>query len=204
MDPKPVEASQAGQPHDETGDEVSPAGSLRPPLSGPGWYVNGWLLIGLLLIVWSASSPGGSFSALWAWLLVPVLFLSWLVRFIWKLVRDRRQLGDLSRWFIVPAMVAVVIVVLTLDLPLRARFAVSRSAFDEVVAAAPPSEDSDFSPPLSIGLYRFTSVYRDGDAIIFERTDFHDWGFAYLPHGPSGIAPVWPRRGSSGWSVPSA
>ncbi len=188
MEPEAADRSKASQPQLEDGDDVTVAGETRAPLVPPGWLFHGLLLLLFVVIFWASSSPTGGFEGLFAGFWIVCLAIVWLVRFIWMLMRDWRQIVDLSRWYIAPAMVVLAIALLILDVPLKTRFAASRSEFEAVVATAPPTADYEpFDIPLAIGSYEFTSVYRIWDAIIFHSESFHHGGFAYLPHGTTGI-----------------
>jgi hypothetical protein len=180
------------------------AGSAPPANSGSGSGARariGWkrppgrlfhlaLVLPALGLLWSHSVPGLAF-LLW-FASVALLFLGavvWGVRLLaYALARHRGRAEGRARWFLVAPIAAVVVLVLIVaDVPLRARWSVSRSDFEAVVADAMKDEDYSSVESQRIGLYDITLIYRQGEAVIFYEGNgvlFDDAGFAYLPDGP--------------------
>jgi hypothetical protein len=98
----------------------------------------------------------------------------------------------LSPWFLVAPVLGMTLVGLYgTSVPLRARWAISKGAFERVALTAPPPTTTydwqSFDVPRRIGAYRITSAARVRDALIFHEKNgafFDDAGFAYLPSGP--------------------
>jgi hypothetical protein len=157
----------------------------------------------LLILVVSTSVPGWLFVG---WFLggglLAVLLLLWLVRFTGAASAARRASrtppadggGPPPGSWRGPAVLAVpVLLVLAgalvvLDVPLRARWQLSRPAFDDAVTGAMGSPDAvPVRDGRTIGLYRVDAATRFGDAVVFTDADggfFGGGGFAYLPGGP--------------------
>jgi hypothetical protein len=96
-----------------------------------------------------------------------------------------------------------VLALLFLDAPLEARWALSRSAFEDVVEV--PGERGSVDQPQRIGLYQIRRVSRVGDALIFYEQSgafINEAGFAYLPDGREPVngafeSPVFEHLGGS-------
>lgn len=156
----------------------------------PGWLFHLALVPPALGLLWSHSVPGFAFF-LWS-SSAALLFLGavvWVLRLLASAFAKRRmRVGGGARWFLIaPAAGALALSLIVADVPLRARWSVSRSDFEAVVEEA--MEDEDYSSVASqrLGLYDVPHVYRQGEGIIFyERTGVlsDDAGFAYLPEGP--------------------
>ncbi len=91
-------------------------------------------------------------------------------------------------WFAVaPVTLIAVIMILSAELPLRARWGSLRGPFDAVVASAPPpsssTESIEFEAPERVGDYEISAAYRIGDGVILYRSSYLQ-GLAYLPSGP--------------------
>lgn len=169
-----------------------PARSASPPR----WWFHGALAIATLVMLWSQSTPGfdirWAFAGLVMWFVLGVI---WLVRLILCLVG-----GGRPRWWLLvaPAMAVAMIVMIVADLPLKARFELSRADFDTAVAALPTDVRSNTGPG-RIGSYEITSWRRTADGLILNEGngDFmDDAGFAYLPEGPT------PDLANSGFENP--
>lgn len=83
------------------------------------------------------------------------------------------------------------ILLLGLSVPLRLRWLLSESAFENLVRDLPatdaPTQAVDLPVPQRLGLYELSHAYRQGNGVIFYEStgDFlDDAGFAYLPTGP--------------------
>jgi hypothetical protein len=186
---------------------------LLSALTGPpkvGFH--GVLAGGTGLLLWAFSAPG--FSMVHALVSLPVLAVLvplWLVKLLLFPGQHRRW----SAWFALAPVVAVIVVVLlAARVPLDVRWAMSRDAFEAVVASLPPptSRDEEWSPlsvPEKIGSYRIDSADRvpDGGVIFYEASGnlLDDAGFAFLPGGPTQSldtdwfeSPVFRRLGG-GW-----
>ncbi|WP_117215952.1 hypothetical protein [Allorhizocola rhizosphaerae] len=85
-----------------------------------------------------------------------------------------------------PVLTPTVILMVVLQLPLHARWAVSRPAFDRF--AAEMAADPDATPSGWIGAYEITHARRVSGGWIFYEANgnlFDDAGFACLPTGPT-------------------
>jgi hypothetical protein len=175
------------------------AGSAPPEDSGrgrsrwrqpPGRLFHAALVLPALGLLWSHSVPGFAFF-LWFGS-VGLLFVGavvWGVRLLmYALAKRRRHAEGRARWFLLaPAAGVVALALIVADVPLKARWALSRSDFAAVVDEAFEEGDFASTEDQRIGLYNVTHLYRQGEAIIFyERTGMFsdDAGFAYLPNGP--------------------
>jgi hypothetical protein len=81
----------------------------------------------------------------------------------------------------------LLLVLLSLHVPLRIRWALSQPYFEGVAREALSTEDF-FAENRQIGLYDISQIHREGDAVIFDESTglgFDDAGFAYLPGGPA-------------------
>jgi hypothetical protein len=191
-------------------DVTSPAAAARPRSAAR-------LVLTLLLalcvmaptswILWESTLPGGPVCA-FTLLGLPALFAGalWavaLVRFVARKAKNRPTGSGV--WLVIaPVGAAVVLVLASSDVLLRARFALHRTAFDEVAAVIPAAHGTnDFiAVPWTerdVGSYTITGVYRIGAGVIFyERHGgfLDDAGFAHRPHGPDGI------EGNGRWEHP--
>ena len=149
----------------------------HPP--GPVFHA---LLVPLgLALLWNASLPGDDFL-----LIMVVTFLVVLAAVVWAVrvlafIATRRRFS----WWLVVAPVAG-LVVLSLDvtnLPLRARFQLSRTAFDRSATASSPETEAR----QRIGLYTIQWVSDEDDQILYSEVHgcdmLCDAGFLYAPHG---------------------
>ena len=170
--------------------------AYRYRVGPPRVWFHGFLVTLAIAILISWSWP---YCALLVWAVVVVTLATIVVWLIW-LVVFRVVEGPWSRWFaLAPAIGLVVVALLSVHLPIRARWILtSQSAFDEVVAAIPAAStprSSDIDPqevtvPGWIGTYHITSAERvDGGFLFREGTlggGFLSYaGFAYLPDGPN-------------------
>jgi hypothetical protein len=152
-------------------------------------------VVGLL---WSRSVPGTALAeGLAAAAALGLVALVWAGRGVTYLIARRRQRArrGARRFLVAPLVGAVALLLVGLDTPLRARWALSRGAFEDVVEASGSSPSRAAGPdrwqgvdtPDRIGLYRITSVSHVGEAFIFWEAHgafIDDAGFAYLPDGP--------------------
>ncbi|WP_141715208.1 hypothetical protein [Micromonospora rhizosphaerae] len=93
---------------------------------------------------------------------------------------------------VAPAMAVVVLALLVTGVPLRARWALSRDAFETVVAELPQRRSATgfdrVRVPATVGSYRITTAYLVPGGVVFYEENgafFDDAGFAYLPDGPT-------------------
>ncbi len=156
----------------------------------PRWLFHVALVPPTLGLLWSCSVPGFAY---FLWLgsaaLLAVGAFIWAARSISYLVARRRGRSDgRTSWFLVaPVAGLLVLALILIDVPLRARWAVSRSGFETVVQEAKKDESFSSIGNQRVGLYQVLHVYSQGEAVIFyEKTGAFsdDAGFAYLPHGP--------------------
>lgn len=169
----------------------------------PSWPWHVALAIALVTYSWSRSYPG---LALGAWgLSIAVTVLLGLGWFAWLLAWVRRTDHERAwRWGVAPVMVIVSVALTVSDVPLRVRFELDRSEFDELVDELEPAGSIDewisLDVPDRIGSYDITMGYQVGsNVILYERNGalFDDAGFAHLPDGPD------QRLGNSGFEAPS-
>jgi hypothetical protein len=149
----------------------------RPP--GVAFHLA--LAVPLVVLLVAGSVPAGDFGlALLGVLALLVAGVAWLLRGIAYVDARRRgrAQGD-PRWFLVgPAAAALTVVVAAVELPLQARWALSREAFEDALQETPVEADG------RIGLYDVSSVRAHGDATVFRVADagfFESGGFAHIP-----------------------
>lgn len=160
------------------------------------------LALAALALIWSQSVPGDDL--LWlmiglaGWLVMGII---WLVRLILCLEGGGRP----RRWLAVaPVMAFAVLAMIVADVPIKARFELSRADFDAAVAQIPSdtrsSGDSSSEATGRIGSYEITSWWRARDGVILNEANgsgmANDAGFAYLPDGPT------PRLANSNFENP--
>ncbi|MDO3686201.1 hypothetical protein [Micromonospora sp. C28ISP2-4] len=161
------------------------------------WTVNAWrvLHIGVAItavcLLWAVSVPGFVFLLmLGVVFLLAVAGLGWVV-LVGFFVAERRRWS--WRFLTAPVIVVLTAALLVAGAPFQARWAMSRGAFDRVIAALPAAgpEDAEWSPvpvPHRIGAYFITSAYAvPGGVVLYETNGsmLDDAGFAYLPQGPT-------------------
>jgi hypothetical protein len=172
------------EPYAETTAAPAAAAPARRRWRSPGWLFHSLLVVACLPILWSASYAG---LPLFPWLL-PGLFVLlgfgvvWLIRACVCLVDGG---GPLWRLAIAPVIVLLVAAAVVANLPLRARFELSRSAFVEVVATAASTCDQGRS--IRVGTYDDLSCQSYRGGVRFDDPHGSDLltvaGFAYLPRG---------------------
>jgi hypothetical protein len=147
----------------------------------PRWLFHALLVVPALAFLWNASLPGND---LGVWVVAALFSIAaaavWTLRLVAFAVTVRR----LSFWFIVaPVLAGLLLAVDATSLPLKARFALSESAFTH--AATSYSADVDTSQ--RIGSYEIWSVTQDGDVLLFSESHgcdlMCDAGFVYAPYG---------------------
>ncbi|MFI7284618.1 hypothetical protein ACIBOV_30605 [Micromonospora chersina] len=155
-----------------------------------------WLVLNVVAsiagacLLWAFSVPGFVFLLVLG--LVHVLGLAavvWVVLVVMGI--QRRQW---SWWFLPAPVVVVLALALVVEgVPLQARWAMSRSAFERVVATVPTTspvgaEWSRVPVPSRIGAYRIEAAYPVPGGVVFYEANGYmtdDAGFAYLPDGPT-------------------
>jgi hypothetical protein len=150
----------------------------RPP--GVAFHLA--LAVPLVVLLIAGSVPAGDLGmSLLGVLALFVAGVTWLLRGIAYVDARRRGRahGD-PRWFVVgPAAAALTVVVAAVGLPLQARWALSRGAFEDALREAPGEADG------RIGLYDVSAVRAHGDATVFEVAGtgavFESGGFAHVP-----------------------
>jgi hypothetical protein len=151
--------------------------------------LHGVVIIAGGMCLWSESVPG---VVLWAWLLGHGLLLLTGALWLVLVVMDVMRRGSWPRavFLVAPLLVSLTFVALVAQLPLKARWAADRSAFDSSVRPGLPGGLEGVrrigSMP-AIG-YEITSVWRVPEGVLFKEANgsfFDDAGFAYLPNGPS-------------------
>ena len=161
-------------------------------LSVPGRLFHAQLAVPTIVLLWAWSYPGGHallIVAAGCWILASAI--AWAA---WGLPHLATSVRTQARSFAVaPIAGLLVVILLVADVPLRARFELSRSDFDAAVATVAEAGRGDdewhgVDAPESIGTFAIRSAHRTGDSIIFfEETGsfLYSAGFAYLPDGPS-------------------
>lgn len=153
--------------------------------------ISSWLAA--VAILWAGSYPSGAFLVgLIAGGLVAITAALGLIHIIAGLIGRRV-------WAVVVATGMAVLLIggaafaSRIELPLLARFALVRPAFDRVVAERAAAPLGDEPCPSWIGTYRIGSCRTIGSAMYFRERDggFLDAvGFAYLPDGPPDDPPT--------------
>ena len=150
---------------------------------------------GAVMGLWSRSLPAGAFflaiGAMLTWLFAGVL---WLVLAVIRALDGRKHrpsVVSIRSLVVAATLVASTGALSVADVPLRARWSVSRSAFEEVVADAATDPQAEPTVPDRLGAYRVSDVDRHGDATVFTIPTsgiFTTSGFAHLPEGPGTLA----------------
>ncbi|MGC5021853.1 hypothetical protein [Micromonospora sp. DT47] len=154
------------------------------------WAAHGVGVAGAGILLWAFSFPGYAvFVAAGGLAVLGVAALLWVVG-----AQLSYGSGRTWPWWlpIAPVMAVVVLALLVTGVPLRARWALSRAAFETVVAEMPASTAATrfdrVDAPATIGGYRIISAYLVPGGVVFYEAHgafFDDAGFAYLPGGPS-------------------
>ena len=147
-------------------------------------------------IAWAASYPGSNLVVAFAALvLVGLTGLAWVILAISE-AAGRRVALVVSLAVLAAVTVGGSGIAARIELPLQARFAASRPAFDQVIA-----DRGEAGPgatcPRRIGTYRILSCRTIGSDTYFHARDggfLDSVGFVYLPEGvpvdPPGGAPI--------------
>jgi hypothetical protein len=110
--------------------------------------------------------------------------------------------GERWHWVLVLLTLLLIGAAYQTQAPLRARWAVSESAFDRMLTALPPTIGSTWSQPGHapvsgrVGLYRVSEIdivpagYMFDDPDGGQLSDSGQAGFAYLPAGPASVPPA--------------
>jgi hypothetical protein len=158
---------------------------LRRP---PGWLFYGLLAACAGLLVYDVSGPGGGFVfALLAALGLVLGAVVWLVRLLayWRASRsgNRVRSADAVRLVLCPLALLALWGLVSADVPLEARWALSRGGFDDVADGPVPADRSR-----RVGLYQVDRVEQEGAGVTFWVSGaggmFGGAGFSYLPNGP--------------------
>lgn len=165
-----------------------PAGRFAPRAPWRAFHLA--VVAGAALLLWAYSYPGVSFLSLVVAVgVLGLAVLAWLVWVAMFGIRRRRW----SWWFVPAPLIGVLVVALVVtDVPLRSRWAMSRGAFEAIVATMPPAGmvEQDWARvpvPTRIGAYHITAAVMVPEGVLFwEATGsaLDDAGFAYLPDGP--------------------
>ena len=146
----------------------------------------GWSGPGIPLLFLFVALAG--VASMMVWLGWAMLFVAARGSWSWKLA-------------IVPILVLLIVLALVTSGPSRARWALSETAFNEVIAAlpernsAPPSQSPDpVGVPLVIGLYVITDAERLPEGVMFYEAGgdilLNRAGFAYLPNFDTDVQEV--------------
>ena len=153
--------------------------------------IGGWLTA--VAILWAGSYPsGGLVAGLVAAGLLLITGVVWLVFLVRELIKRRFAPVALTT-AVVLVLVAGAAFASRIELPLLARFAMVRPAFDRVVAERAAGGDDLDRCPARIGSYRITNCRTVGTGTYFTERDggfLNGVGFAYLPGGPPPDPPM--------------
>lgn len=160
--------------------------------AAPGWKFHAALVPVGIAVLYAYSVPGSAFLVLLIvfWLILGALAV-WLVRLVAFFVgRMRGRSAGSSKWFVLAPVGALILgLLLWADVPLRARWELSRGDFEKAARAVQRGEfHGDLSDSRRLGLFTVTDIQPVRTGVLFyEATgDFlDDAGFAYLPQGPS-------------------
>lgn len=161
----------------------------RPLDTPPGRWFSACLVPPTLLVLWSATLPGGSL-LLWLIGVVALFWLAvvWVIRVLVFLIRRRR----LSAWLAVAPLAGLAVLgLISIDAPLKARWILAEPSFaraaEDITAS---SEPADAWEDQHIGTYRIDGVNVVGNGVTFWLAP--DWvglfcwhGFAYAPDAVS-------------------
>ncbi|MFT4166753.1 MAG: hypothetical protein QM650_16065 [Microlunatus sp.] len=153
--------------------------------------ISSWMTA--VTILWAGSYPWG---ALLVGLLAAVLAVITAVLCVIHIIIG--LIGRKTRSVIIATGVALVLiagaaVAARIELPLLARFALVRPAFDRIVAERTVAEKGSEPCPAWIGTYRIGGCRTVGSAMYFRERDggfLNSVGFAYLPDGPPANPPT--------------
>jgi hypothetical protein len=137
---------------------------LRRP---PGWLFHGSLAACAAVLVYDVSAPGGGFVfALLAGLGLVVGAVVWLVRLVayWRASTRRRPVPwpDAVRLLLCPVALVALAGVVSADVPLEARWVLSRGGFEGVADGPLPIER-----PGRVGLFEVDRVEQEGAGVTF-------------------------------------
>jgi hypothetical protein len=175
----------AGSPVASSEREVSSLW-VRPP----GRQFHLMLVAPALMFLWSLSVPGSHFFLLLlSVLLLGIGVLVWTWRLMaYGLSRWRLRRTAHPGWFLVAPLCGALLAGLTVaNVPLKARWALSRPAFDGAVEEIIAEDVHRMTGSERLGLYSISRFDRHGDAIFFYEQSggfLGISGFAYLPDGP--------------------
>jgi hypothetical protein len=145
----------------------------------PGRWFHVLVGVFLLAVLWAASTPGWDLAImLIAGTGLALLGFMWLLRVGFHLKPLKWQM------LLAPAMALGSLVLVALDAPLSARWALSKSAFERAIRNGTPYRDDQW-----IGLYHVVRLSGMGErSLLFETSGgfTQHQGFAYLPDGPEG------------------
>jgi hypothetical protein len=153
--------------------------------------------VGLLALslLWVHSEPGVD---LLPWLTVVLLgcllVLVWAVRlltFLLALTRGRSA-GSALAWLAAPAVGVVVVVLVVAGIPLQARWAISRPAFDAVVEQRLGGGGAGARAPREAGAVRDRARRRRRGALLFFEGRTAHWAPLASPTSPTAPGPTCP------------
>jgi hypothetical protein len=166
------------------GDRIEPDPTRA---RSPGWLFHAVFVVAALALVAVRSDTNReSIPALLVIAVLVVVAITWLVRLSIFVIRTRRgALSDGRTWFVVAPVVGCLVgALLLVDAPLRARWALSKDAFDAELERVVSDEESYGGGRL--GWYDVLFSRTEGDGVIFftkAHADEDIAGFAYLPTG---------------------
>jgi hypothetical protein len=120
------------------------------------------------------------------------LIAVWAVEVVLKIVHRRAGRADPRPFWsllVLPGFLALVLFSAAADLPIRARFNLSRSEMTD--AANDILQARDEESPSRVGSIPFQSIESNGVVVWFVTAGFgttSHWGFVYAPSGPAGLA----------------
>ncbi len=158
----------------------------------PRWVFHGVMAVAMAGFLYAVSFPGiAFFLAGGTTLVLLAVAILWLVKVLgyWSGRRRGEEGSHGLRLLVAPLCGAILVISVWMDAPLRTRWAVSRTAFENLVKEVDSGRGGTERVPYGrIGLYQISHIDPvEGGILFYEETGnlFDDAGFAYLPQGPS-------------------
>ncbi len=172
--------------------DVSSAMPENMPLwwRGPGGWFHLLVAVAVVAWLWSWSVPGTQFLVMISSSLVLAVGVGlWGIHFVAFVVARRRgrPTSGAPRFLLAPVAGTIALALVAANVPLDARWSLSRSAFRDVAEDALQDDDYLSTDDRRIGLYTVDDVYSQGEVVIFSIRAggfIGPAGFAYLPKGP--------------------
>jgi hypothetical protein len=158
----------------------------KEALFGGPWLGSWMTLLWALFWVGLRTTPGADFDQVGAFgLLLAAVVACWLVEVIRYWIRHRGERrtprpAPIGRYLVLPGLSALVILAALSDLPLRARFELSRSAFDDYVRTQQARTETS---GVKLGSYRVREIRPTRHGLFFVTGSgiFENYGFVHAP-----------------------